>query len=219
MNGVVNYGQITLASGYISMLNNATRALQSLVVNATIGDEFRATVEVQPNPNFTPAVQLTSMGPSAADATGLAEPVEKDFPETRARYRRWFGLNGLLNLVTLILAIIVGNSFAKTETDADKAKFVRNVRCASLCRAFPRSRSLTTSYRFVENGLGLVLVIILQGISLWAVFFLPRVRRKDAALLMFGVGLLLVRLRLPTTSLSCPLIPWRSNYSRLTALW
>lgn len=109
------------------MLNNATRALQSLVVGATIGDESRTNAEARPNPNFTPAIQLASMG-SSADPTGLVEPVEKDFPETRVRYRRWFGLNGLLNLTTLILAIVVGNSFAKTETDADKAKSVRNIR-------------------------------------------------------------------------------------------
>lgn len=82
---------------------------------------------------------------------------------------------------------------------------IRQSRCGTSGMFFPRASScgssLTIPCRFVGEGLGLVLVIILQGISLWAFFFLPRVRRKDAALLMFGVGLLLVRLCLSINSL------------------
>lgn len=43
------------------------------------------------------------------------------------------------------------------------------------------------------NAVVMILTIALQGVALWAFFNLPRIRRKDGALLMVGIGALLVR--------------------------
>lgn len=42
------------------------------------------------------------------------------------------------------------------------------------------------------NAVTMILTITLQGVALWAFFNLPRIRRKDGALLMVGIGALLV---------------------------
>lgn len=130
VHGLLNWEQTTYATGYASLLANAMRALQSLVVNTTIGDEEKRAAELQPNPDFVPALPLPPLYPPlASDASGVTAPVEQDLPEERARYRKWFAIHTALNLVGVVLAIVGGNHYARAETDTGKATFVQGARC------------------------------------------------------------------------------------------
>lgn len=84
-----------------------------------------------------------------------------------------------------------GNHYPLAETDSSTAKFVQGARYVFSSRV-AYGRPLTNPQRFVVNVVAMILSIALQGVALWAFFFLPHIRRKDDTLFVVGIGTLLV---------------------------
>lgn len=163
--GVIAYWQITIATGYASLGTNALRVLQSLIVNATMGDSQKSNADIEARSDSV------SRSTPSSDAQSREGALEKDLPVMRARIRGWFGLITLLGFVTIVLAIAGGTNYVQSQGAVGTANLVRTL-------------------RYTANGVAFAVILTLQGLSIWA-YSMRRVRAKNAALLMLGIGTLL----------------------------
>lgn len=184
--GVIAYWQITIATGYASLGTNALRVLQSLIVNATMGDSQKNNADIEARSDSV------SRSTPSSDAQSREGALEKDLPVMRARIRGWFGLITLLGFVTIVLAIAGGTNYVQSQGAVGTANLVRTLRYVlqgpiSFMNAFSRCFFC----RYTANGVAFAVILTLQGLSIWALT-MRRVHAKNAALLMLGIGTLLV---------------------------
>lgn len=183
---MIAYWQITIATGYASLGTNALRVLQSLIVNATMGDSQKSDADIEARSDSV------SRSTPSSDAQSREGALEKDLPVMRARIRGWFGLITLLGFVTIVLAIAGGTNYVQSQGAVGTANLVRTLRCVlrgpiAIMNAFSRCFFC----RYTANGVAFAVILILQGLSIWA-YSMRRVHAKNAALLMLGIGTLLV---------------------------
>lgn len=133
---LTSYSQTTLAVGYTCLATSALRVLQSLVVNATMGDTPRDTDDAEADINSASSptashsrtdslekdtnavVDVKKDGVEIIESSdavstlprvssdGSAFPGERDMPKTRARYRMWFGLLTLVSWLAFALGLV-----------------------------------------------------------------------------------------------------------------
>ncbi|KAH9924984.1 uncharacterized protein BXZ73DRAFT_103361 [Epithele typhae] len=206
------YLQTTLAGGFISIGQDLLNLVRSLLVGSTMGsDMIRLHSTLTPAHAATKTSDLDLENTSLRDNSGpssSSHEVYEDHPRMRMWLRRACGQASIIFLVAVILGIIAGVDYKGAIDSGAHAMLVRammQVSLSSICI----SRFLRSIYRYGSAGIGLGLFFLLAGVSVWALFYVPRVPKMPVVLILIATFLLSVVtvyrldvLRFSTTSLS-----------------
>ncbi|KAJ7770892.1 hypothetical protein DFH07DRAFT_258910 [Mycena maculata] len=163
--GLNEYQQATFALGFLNLTHVVAKLARTVLVNTTKGPESSTETS-------EPALVTSSSFGLWRPTTKPASPPAVDDPRSRYWFRRWSECMGVLYLAAMVTAIVAtANIYAANDVVPNR-----------------RDQAL----RYSSAAIGLVLVLALSGILLWAQRYVPRVDQRAVRFLLAATTLLTI---------------------------